>query len=405
MKDRDQIARRAAEGVRAFEKSSTQIPAMVGFDGFVDSIIAVVDKRHDAERFDPVETIEQFGRKVLSAAGQSSNYELVVKLEKLGGNGPIMANALATLGFAVTYIGSLGRPTLHPVFQELAGRAKCHSIANPGLTDALEFQDGKLMLGKHQSLKEICWQRIMEVIGLEPLRKMFGEARLIGMVNWTMLPCLSELWIELSRQVLEGLPAGENRRRIFVDLADPEKRTWADLRQALELCSGFERYAAVTLGMNLKEAVQVASALDIEVSDRPEEEVERIAVEVREALAVNTVVIHPRAMAAAATVRDGKPRDSKARDGKAPDSQVVSARFAGPFATQPLISTGAGDHFNAGFCLGQMANLDLPEALCVGTGVSGYYVRNAHSPTVSQLASFLDELPAPQGKTFRRPHA
>ena len=76
------------------------LKATVGLDGFVDEIIAVVDKRQDFARFDPVKTIGALGAKITSAAGQSSNYELIVKQMKLGGNGPIMANALAAGGWA-----------------------------------------------------------------------------------------------------------------------------------------------------------------------------------------------------------------------------------------------------------------------------------------------------------------
>src|SRR3954468_20351020 len=84
--------------------------AVVGLDGFVDEIIAVVDKRHGTDRYEPVRTIGAMGEKIRNAVGESSNYELVVKQRKLGGNGPIMANALAHLGLQVTYIGCLGYP-------------------------------------------------------------------------------------------------------------------------------------------------------------------------------------------------------------------------------------------------------------------------------------------------------
>ena len=30
----------------------------------------------------------------------------------------------------------------------------------------------------------------------------------------------------------------------------------------------------------------------------------------------------------------------------------------GPFTAKPLITTGAGDHFNSGFCLGRLLGLD-----------------------------------------------
>ena len=106
---------------------------VVGLDGFVDEIIAVVDKRHDYDRLRRRQTIADFGREDHAAAGQSSNYELVVKQMKLGGNGPIMANALASAsGMDVTYVGNLGYPTLHPVFDDFARRAKVISIGEPG---------------------------------------------------------------------------------------------------------------------------------------------------------------------------------------------------------------------------------------------------------------------------------
>ena len=80
-----------------------------------------------------------------------------------------------------------------------------------------------------------------------------------------------------------------------------------------------------------------------------------------------------------------------------PPPRKPAPRFAGPFVQQPKISTGAGDHFNAGFCLGRGAGANLEESLCTGVATSGYYVRNATSPTGKQLAEFIANLPAPQG--------
>ena len=51
-------------------------------------------------------------------------------------------------GLKVTYLGSLGYPTIHPVFNEFATRVEVHSIADACHTDAVEFVDAKLMLGK-----------------------------------------------------------------------------------------------------------------------------------------------------------------------------------------------------------------------------------------------------------------
>src|SRR5712672_3444835 len=171
-----------------------QMSAFVGLDGFVDEILHVVDKRENAERYVRLPRIEQFAGRLAAAAGHSTNVELVSQLTKLGGNGPIMANALASFGLKVTYLGILGYPNLHPVFADFASRAEVHSIAEPGYTDALEFEDGKIMLGKHQSLKQMNWENIKSRFGHDKFVAKFSSADLIGFVNWTMLTGMSDIW-------------------------------------------------------------------------------------------------------------------------------------------------------------------------------------------------------------------
>ena len=70
-----------------------------------------VDKRHGlGEKFDAIETIADLGERISAASGKSANLELFPRFEKLGGNGPIMANAMLSLGLNVRYIGALGNP-------------------------------------------------------------------------------------------------------------------------------------------------------------------------------------------------------------------------------------------------------------------------------------------------------
>src|SRR4051794_38673228 len=95
---REQICELTSHKLLAAAGQLPSIKATVGLDGFVDEIISVVDKRASHDQFDTVNTIDALAEKVRNAAGESSNYELVVKRMKLGGNGPIMSNALATLG-------------------------------------------------------------------------------------------------------------------------------------------------------------------------------------------------------------------------------------------------------------------------------------------------------------------
>ena len=141
---------------------AAEFSAVIGFDGFVDTIIDVVDKRESVDSYTRIQTIAEFGARISRAAGLSTNFELVPKTTKLGGNGPIMANALLGAGVKITYIGALGKP-INPVFQGLVdGCEKVVSIIDPGLTDAVEFNDGKVMLGKHEHLAQVNWDTLVE---------------------------------------------------------------------------------------------------------------------------------------------------------------------------------------------------------------------------------------------------
>jgi sugar/nucleoside kinase (ribokinase family) len=137
------------------------------------------------------------------------------------------------------------------------------------------------------------------------------------------------------------------------------------------------KHLDVILGLNLKEAQQIAEVLHIRPPTDLEQHLDQLAADIRKTLGVHTVVIHPRSGAAAATSEQ-------------------SANFAGPFIQQPLISTGAGDHFNAGFTAGRLLGFELDECLCLGTATSGYYVRHAKSPAKSELAEFCRNLPEPE---------
>jgi len=288
-----------------------------------------------------VPTVTAFAQRVARAAGRSSNAELVVERVKLGGNGPIMANALATFGMQITYIGNVGYPTMHPVFAEFAKRATVFSIAEPGRTDALEFNDGKLMLGKHAPLRDVTWANLVERVGREKLTEAFTQARLVGLQNWTMLPHMSDIW----QHVLDELcPRLTSRRTLFLDLADPEERDPDDIRRALELISKFQKYFDTYLGLNEKESFEIGEVLGYKGAHDGEAAVKGVAQFIWEVLRVSGVIVHPRAYAVAACAQG-----------------VVNV--GGPFTPKPMISTGAGDHFNAGFCLGKLIGADNETAL------------------------------------------
>jgi hypothetical protein len=146
---------------------------------------------------------------------------------------------------------------------------------------------------------------------------------------------------------------------------------------ALQTLAAFQDKHDVILGLNEKEAQHVAGALEVLAGEKAGQSHEArmisLATAIRERLGIRTVVVHPTHYAVAADAGG-------------------AARAAGPYTAQPKISTGAGDHFNAGFCVGQLIGCDLAQSLQMGVATSGFYVRQAISPNREQLIGFLQSL-------------
>jgi hypothetical protein len=66
----------------------------------------------------------------------------------------------------------------------------------------------------------------------------------------------------------------------------------------------------------------------------------------------------------------------------------------GAFTPKPMITTGAGDHFNSGFCLGKLLGLDNELSVLTGVTTSGHYVRTGQSPGIADLVTMLRNWPA-----------
>jgi sugar/nucleoside kinase (ribokinase family) len=373
----DALDRAAADGRLA------GTPALAGFDGFIDSIIRVVDRRHGVARddFDAIKTISAFAQRVAAAAGKSANLELVVSEDRFGGNGPLYAGALGRLGMPTTYIGAVGRDdqssAVLPIYEPFAARCEeVIPIAAPAFTDALEFDDGKIMFGKPANVQAVTWERLVERVSLDGLRTRCERAQLIGIVNWTLCGGVQGIWDGLVREVLP--PLRKTPRRVFIDLSDPAKRTDADIRSALDTLGQMNELVPVTLGLNLAESERIAAVLGVEAyRDAPSRGlgVQAAAERIRERSGLACIVIHPRNGAAAA------------------DDRGASAWFEGPFTATPRLSTGAGDHFGAGFSFAQVLGLPLDQGLAVGCAVSGAFVRDAESPDLARVTRFLRMLP------------
>lgn len=348
---------------------------IVGFDGFVDEIIHVVDKRADSENFTRINTIEALGERITKAAGLSTNIELVPTLKKIGGNGPIMCNAFAMHNPKLTYIGALGYPSIDDVFKVMEDKVTLHSFAINGHTDALEFDDGKLMLGKMQSLKDVNYDNLIKAIGKDTLVNYLNQTDLFSNVNWSMLPNCTPLWEGIIKNILPLLETRKVKPFFFVDLADPEKREDKEIIEALTLLKQFKSHFKVVLGLNKKEAYDIANVFELfdeQSLVHMQISLEDLNIALAEALELDCIVIHP--VDRSCCVVEG-----------------VFYEETGPYVKKPKLSTGAGDNFNAGFMLGMLLGLTPDQALLTGMSTSGFYVRNARSPKFDELYTFMKE--------------
>ena len=78
------------------------------------------------------------------------------------------------------------------------------------------------------------------------------------------MPHMNDIWENLlGCRPLTAIP---DRPILFVDPADPEKRKSEDILEAMRLIGRFNSVYRVALGLNRKEATEVAEVLDLKLS-------------------------------------------------------------------------------------------------------------------------------------------
>jgi len=359
--------------VNAFlESNHIPIKGMVGFDGFVDEVVHIVDKRINTDRYSRIKTLREYGERIIRSAGLSTNIEIVTVNQKIGGNGTILTDALINYGFDMTYIGALGYPDIHEIYKPFSAKCKAISLAIPSQTDAVEFLDGKIIMSKLNSFAEITWDAIAQKVGLGAFTQMMDESRLIAFTNWTMLPHMSEIWENILLEIVPVMSDKSEQKILFFDLADPEKRSQDDILRALSLIKQFGTHFKVVLGLNKKEACELAEIIGHQVTDYESQDLKTLNRWIRDYLSIYCCIIHPVKEACA---------------GVNGNYYCVN----GPYCKKPLITTGAGDNFNAGFLCGLLMGADMESCLLLGTATSGYYVRYAASPTLQEILRFIEQ--------------
>ncbi len=279
-----------------------------------------------------------------------------------------MSNALGCMGISVNCIGALGFPQLHPVFTNMSSNCHLHSFTDPGMSTAIEFNDGKIILGQMGSLNNCGWQHIKDRIGIDTLVDLYKKSDLLCMVNWAESDASGEIWQGLLTDVFPRYVLPVEKQLSFFDLSDCSKRSSESIRDVLSLIKKFSRYTRVMLGLNGNEAKLVYKALYKSGTDKG---LIHLGEKIFDKLSIDTLVLHS--------------------SGEAIQFNEAGIYTSKSFFTRnPKISTGAGDNFNAGFCAGQLMQLDAASSLIFANAVSGLYIRTGISPQLMDVINFLE---------------
>ncbi len=363
----DETATHLADCRDALPAEPDRGPVAFGFDGFVDNVREMVDKRDSPDSYVRLDRLETFGERVCTSAASDTSFsnEWVQTGTRCGGHVAHLSRAFGRLGYEPTLVGTFGEP-IRDEFREEFAEYRTLSLGEPTITDAVEFDDGKILLQDTGSQSTLDWETIRSSVGLETLADAVDGAEILGLGYWANLPLLptildgvrEELW-----PVLSDPPNG-----VFVDPADVRQLSASRLRTGLEPLRRLDDVAPITFSANRGETDALARLTGVDADVRS---FRRTAAMVREALGVTRFVGH-------------SPVESVLADGES------TYRVAVPRTKCPVLTTSAGDHFNAGLLLARQNQLEGGAALIVGNALSGWFVRHGEPPTYDQLRSFVD---------------
>ena len=151
--------------------------ALIGFDGFIDNVVHIVKERLDSSNYIREKSLLHYGKRIQNSSGYSSNVEVVSVSKKIGGNGPILSEAMLNFGVDVRYIGALGYPEIDPIYDRLINKMKSvYSLSDPAQTDAIEFFDGKIIRVNLSSFEKLRYEKVIKIVGVENLVNLIEQA-------------------------------------------------------------------------------------------------------------------------------------------------------------------------------------------------------------------------------------
>jgi hypothetical protein len=361
------------EKIESLSFTERNYRAFAGFDGFIDKIQKAVKKKEGGQSV-YFSTIREFSERILSIEEESGQVELITERIKIGGNAPILANTLSNMDVHTVCLGAMGFPKIDPVFKDLHQLVQPFTILPPGKSQALEFNDGKLILSELTIFDRYNWSYIKQNSDLEKIKGMVSSCRLVALVDWVNLPHASDIWHGFLTDIIK---VNNKKDYLFLfDLCDPSKKTVSQIQDVLKLISEFSVYGKVTLSLNENEMNNIWLALNGYEHFGSEKEKMNIP-SVNEAgsfifhiMNIDTLLVHP--MDRTVVFRK---------------DEVIEV--LGRVVKQPKVLTGGGDNLNAGYSFGMLSGFDISDCMLLGMAASGSYIENGFSPDRKDLIKYL----------------
>ena len=329
----------------------------VGFDGYIDVVQKIVSSGSGENR-QYFETIAEYADTLRARAGKNGDFEVVTQSRRVGGNAPILALAAARLGAGVDCVSSMGEKKVRPPFDALVrAGVQTVSLCAPCMSYVFEFFDGKLMYGENvEPLPSLAL--LLEKVGEPTILKLLQQASVVALVDYANLPQAAELWRGV--KTLMCKLQDTQKRDVFMDVADISHFLAPNSQELTELIKDFGQSFPVHLGLNHNEAEHLCKSLSLQATTPRE-----AARGLHKALGV-CVVLHTQAGAVYC-----------AEDG---EYEVCTQPVLCPKAT-----VGAGDHFNAGYCVALLKGLSPLQRLHMASAEATQFVATGKDPTLESV--------------------
>lgn len=330
---------------------------VLGMDGIIDEVWQVLETRVSKSDFKVIDKMKKFGELIVARSEGGMANELIRKRRICGGFTANTGRAAGNLKLSTTMVGMYGKDTIDPIYDEFKDKCTLITLGNPAVCNILEFTDGKIMLPYLKELLDFEWKDLINILGHEKLKSIFGDADIVSLGYWSNMPAFNEL----VTNICEDYFTDNHPRRMFFDFANIKKRSVDALMETFDVLGTINNKISITLSLNEHEAALLFSYFGEEFTDDIETTT-KIVSAIRDKINFDEIIIHTPYYSIAAS-----------------KSEKVGV-VVQDYCPSPVRTAGAGDTFNGGYIAACLKNLKINERLAIANAATSFYVNNGFPP-------------------------